>query len=818
MKNIQSLLWSIPFIFQLQAQLKSPDDFLGYPLGSQFTRHHQVVDYVQHLAENSDYAQYLPYGKTYENRTLQLVVLARPDRLETIETVRKNHLRKIGFEQGSSTQTDEVGVVWLSYNVHGNESTSTEAAMKTLYTLVTEKKEWLSNLVVLVDPCINPDGRDRYVNWYNQIKSTPYDSNPIANEHHEEWPGGRYNHYYHDLNRDWTWLSQVESQQRLPHYLSWMPHVHVDFHEQGVNSPYYFAPAVEPYHEVVTDFQREFQETIGKNNAKYFDAAGWRYFTKEVFDLLYPGYGDTYPMFNGAIGMTYEQGGSGRAGLSIRNELGNELTLKDRLEHHHISGLSTVEVTHKNVARLNAEFKKYHTQRAGKYSAYLLDGNPNKQRSLKRLLDAHQIPTKALAKKTSVKGIDYDMQKSKTVQMNENALVVIGNGKKAALVQALFEPKTHYSDSLTYDITAWSIPYAHGLKAVATNQKLDVKPFAENTNYSPLPPNAYAYATERKSLTDGIFLSALIKAGIRVFYNQVPLVNGGKRWNEGSLFILSGANRMTPNLSKKIDEIAKKTNQKIIPLTTGYSEEGPDLGSNRMQFIKNRRVGILKSDKASPINYGEIWHFFEQQLHYPLVQLSDARLYEAALNEIDVLIIPHGYYTRLFDEQGTNALSQWLKKGGRIVAIGSALNAFDNHPMFSLVQKTTDEDEPEKPTPYAAQERENIRSVIYGSIYKATVDPTHPLASGFDKHYYTLKTRATGYDLLPYNGTAAYLEKNSQPIAGFSGDKAIKKQSQSLLFGMEAVGNGTVVYCVDNPLYRNFWENGKLWLINAVFN
>ncbi len=203
---------------------------------------------------------------------------------------------------------DPKSIVWLSYNVHGNEAVGTEAAMKTIYTLITQKSDWLQNTVVIMDPCINPDGRDRYVNWYNQVKSTPFDNSPIADEHYEDWPSGRYNHYYFDLNRDWAWVTQKETQQRLKEYHQWYPHIHVDFHEQGVDSPYYFAPAVEPLHEVITDFQREFQHTIGKNHSLYFDKEGWSYFTKEVFDLLYPGYGDTYPMFHGAIGMTYEQG------------------------------------------------------------------------------------------------------------------------------------------------------------------------------------------------------------------------------------------------------------------------------------------------------------------------------------------------------------------------------------------------------------------------------------------------------------------------------------------------------------------------------
>ena len=194
--------------------------------------------------------------------------------------------------EGSPTATD-VAIVWLSYNVHGNEASSTEAAMLTLYKLLTERKDLLENTVVIIDPCINPDGRDRYVNWYNETASQPYDIDRQASEHNEPWPGGRPNHYLFDLNRDWAWATQVETQTRLIAYNKWMPHIHVDFHEQGINEPYYFAPAAEPFHEIISDWQRDFQTEIGKNHAKYFDAEGWLFFTRESFDLLYPSYGDT---------------------------------------------------------------------------------------------------------------------------------------------------------------------------------------------------------------------------------------------------------------------------------------------------------------------------------------------------------------------------------------------------------------------------------------------------------------------------------------------------------------------------------------------
>lgn len=814
MKKLLSLL-SLLLFFNGKAQLQSPAEFLGYELGTQFSRHHQVIDYVKHVAENSSLATTASYGKTYEGRTLQLVYLSSAENLGQLESLRKDHLRSIGYETGAKESRKDFSVVWLSYNVHGNESTSTEAALKTLYTLVTEKQAWLEKLIVIMDPCINPDGRDRYVNWYNQVKSTPFDIDPKANEHYEDWPGGRYNHYYHDLNRDWAWLSQVESQQRLPQYLSWMPQIHVDFHEQGVDSPYYFAPAVEPYHEILTDFQRDFQVTIAKNHAKYFDKEGWLYFTDDVFDLLYPGYGDTYPMFNGAIGMTYEQGGSGRAGLGILNSVGDVLSLKDRIAHHYTSGLSTVEVAYNNVQKLNQEFQAYHAKKNNKYNAYVLEGQEDKMATLAALMEAHQIPLKKLAQRTSVKGLEYSSQKTKNTVFSSSAIVIDGTGKKNNLVQALFEPKTYYSDSLTYDITSWSLPYAHGLKAVATNQSLKTVAFEKEKFSSTIDPDAYAYAAERKSIEDGKLLAALINADLRVYYNQEPLTNGGKRWDRGSVFVLKGENKHLPNLAQTIKEIVEKTQQPMHALTSGFSDEGPDLGSNKMRYISNKKIGILKSDRATPASYGEIWHFFEQQLSYPLMQLSENRLNERFLQDLDVLIIPSGYYGNLIDQAGENALAQWIQKGGRIVAVANAVSSFANHEQFSLKKKSSQDDE--KEVAYGDREREDIRSSIYGSIYNATVDATHPLSSGFKESYFTLKTSATAYELLDNYGTAAYLSKGIQPYAGFSGDKANKQQSESLLFGTERYGRGSVVYLVDNILFRSFWENGKLWLVNAVF-
>lgn len=281
-----------------QPQLQSPAEFLGYEIGDHFTRHHRVVEYFNHVDQALPNVKVTQYGQTYERRPLIYAIVASAENFANLEQIRQDNLKRAGALEGSPSGS-KIAIVWLSYNVHGNEANSTEASMKTLYELVNpanaKSKEWLKNTIVILDPCINPDGRDRYANFYNQYGNFPPNSSGDAKEHREPWPGGRANHYMFDLNRDWAWETQTESQSRIKVYNEWLPHVHVDFHEQGFNNPYYFAPAAEPFHDVITPWQRDFQVMIGKNHAKYFDEQGWLYFTKEVFDLYYPSYGDTYP-------------------------------------------------------------------------------------------------------------------------------------------------------------------------------------------------------------------------------------------------------------------------------------------------------------------------------------------------------------------------------------------------------------------------------------------------------------------------------------------------------------------------------------------
>ncbi|MFZ9030158.1 MAG: M14 family metallopeptidase [Robiginitalea sp.] len=811
--TFSGLFWLISAASQ---SLKSPSEFLGYELGSEFTRHHEVVAYFNYVSETlPEQVRLESYGHTNERRPLMVAFLSSPENMDRLESIREAHLQSTEGKGDS-----KVAVVWLSYNVHGNESVSTEASMQTLYELLTTKADYLENTLVIMDPCINPDGRERYVNWYYQYKNTPYQVNPDSKEHHEGWLSGRSNHYMFDLNRDWAWLTQVESQQRLAKFNQWMPHIHVDFHEQGMNSPYYFAPAAEPYHEVITDFQREFQQEIGRNHARYFDQNGWFYFTREVFDLFYPSYGDTYPTYNGAIGMTYEQGGSGRAGLAVVVDNGDTLTLKDRISHHLTTGLSTVEVASRQAGTLNEEFRKYYSRNHNfKYQAYLLKGEPDKQKALTRLLDQHRI-TYGWASPGRVKGFHYGEGASATLNTDENTLVVPTHQKKGVLVKVLFEPDARLSDSLTYDITAWSLPYAYGLEALASESRVqfqDGNKVMANPSDTGVRNGAYAHLSDWNSMKDARFLADLLKNGVRVRRAERPFRQEGTTWGRGSLIITRADNHLVEDFDQKLSQLAKVHQKRLTPVASGLVESGKDFGSRYVGEVPPVRVAVLSGDPTSTLRFGEVWHFFEQQLRYPVTVLDAAYFDRVDLGDYDVFILPGGWGYREFLNTNRKAdLKEWVAGGGRLIAMGNALSSLGGDDGFGIRRRQNGSTDTAALPRYAETRRDRIRGSITGAIFRTIVDPTHPLAFGYEDSYFTLKLGSTSYEL-PGDGAVAWLGLSPLPVAGFAGSEALKNLPGSLVFGMEDHGNGAIIYMADNPLFRGFWENGKLFFANALF-
>jgi hypothetical protein len=832
-------LLMITAVSQAQQKLLTPKEFLGYELGERFTRHHRVMEYYKHVADIMANVDLVQYGETYEYRPLVYAVVTSPENFKNLEQIRQDNLRRTGLNDGGAS-ADKKAIVWLSYNVHGNEANSLEASMWTLYELANagnpKTQDWLKNTVVILDPCINPDGRDRYANFYNQYGNFPANSSGDAKEHREPWPGGRANHYLFDLNRDWAWETQIESQQRIKVYHQWMPHVHVDFHEQGHNNPYFFAPAAEPFHEVISPWQREFQTMIGKNNAKYFDEQGWLYFTKEVFDLYYPSYGDTYPTYNGAIGMTYEQAGGGFGGLSITTETGDPLTLTDRLTHHHTTGLSTVEVTSRNATRVVEEFEKYFQENrnnpAAPYKTYVIkaENNPDKIAQLAAWFDTHKIQYGHASSGKAARGYDYQTQAQNNFNLTTEDLIVNIYQPKSRFITTLFEPQSKLPDSMTYDITAWNLMYAYNMKAYATTERINVgKAFqpkvVNNTSVTETP---YVYVFRYQGLKDVELLTTLMQKGVKIRSSERPFSISGENFEPGTLLIPRRNNEAVLGFDNVIKNTANLLNRKTYTASTGFMDKGKDIGSGDVNFLKAPKIAVLFGEQTSSLSSGEIWHFFEQQLHYPITQIGTEYFKSIDLKKYDILIVPEGNY-RLFDESTLDMVSTWVSGGGRLIVIANALNSFSEKKGFSLKPYATEDEKTEAErkakelkekdnlTRYEDAERKQISEFISGAIYKVSLDRSHPLAFGLGDFYYTLKTNELRFGYLTDGWNVGVIKGKAKPVQGFAGYKANQKIDNSLVFGVEQKGQGEVVYLVDNPLFRCFWENGKMIFANAVF-
>lgn len=830
MRLLLLLLSNALLAFATVAQVQSPEQFLGYPVGTKATSYWKIIDYFKHVAENAPLRVKLEkYGESVEGRPMYLAFVSSEEHIQGLEDIRINNLRLSRILTDQPASTEAPAIVWMSYNVHGNEISSAEAAMLTLYDLAkpgdTRTKAWLENVLVIMDPCLNPDGTERYVNWYNGVVGRAYNPSLFARERNEPWPGGRVNHYYFDLNRDWAWQTQIESRQRVAMYNKWLPHIHVDFHEQGVNSPYYFPPAAEPLHEVITPWQRNFQETIGRHNAAYFDKEGWLYFTKESFDLFYPSYGDTYPTYSGAIGMTYEQAGNTSAGIGVLTNERDTLTLVDRAKHHHASGINVVDIVSQNAEQVVGEFKKFFDQSLdgtmASYQTYIVqykERDHSKIIALQQLLDNNGI--RYFSGSGNVKGYDYASKKEASYAFTDKDLVIPGNQPKAALVRVLFEPEAKLVDSVTYDITAWSLPYVYGLDAIASNTAVSVSNPYTLTKMTNALGNSFGYAVKWDGFSSAQLVADLLNHKFSLRKSEEPFSAGGVDFPRGSVVVLTNANTKVSDIPRTLSELADKHQVKVYPISSGVVDKGKDFGSSGVRTLKAPKVAVLSGSSLRALNVGEVWHYFDHQLGYPATIVNLEDISRVAWQEIDVLVLPNGSYPFLRDKVAGDRLGEWVRAGGKIIALQSAVDQVRElgwTKLEALKKDSTSQQIAAELRPYADRIRSSAAGRTNGAIFQVKVDATHPLMYSYE-HYYTMKQDDKLYPYLKVGQgwNAGYLETNGL-MSGFVGNTLSRKLQNGLLFGVENIGRGSVVYLTDNILFRNFWENGKLMMANAVF-
>ncbi|PSQ82334.1 MAG: zinc carboxypeptidase, partial [Bacteroidetes bacterium QS_1_63_11] len=591
----------------------------------------------------------------------------------------------------------------------------------------------------------------------------------------------------------------------------------------------YFAPAAEPFHEDLTEWQRDFQFTIGHNHAEYFEENGWLYFTEEVFDLFYPGYGDPWPLFNGAIGMTYEQGGSGRAGRAIVTAEGDTLTLTDRLQRHHTTGLSTVEVAARHHDQVVQQFEAYYTSAQedppGDYEMYVIrrDEQGHRLSALADHLDRQQIQYGFATETQRVEGRSYRSGSTERVRLQRGDLLVNTAQPKGRLAKVLLEPSTTITDSLMYDITAWSLPYAYGLEAYALTSRVE-----PTMNTMPVPDasrsgnaaSPYAYITPWTSRADVQFAAALLDANIRIRFATEPFTVDKRSYEAGALIVTRATNtNRTDRFDATVRRLADDHDQSLHAASTGFTEQGPDFGSGNIGFIDSPHVAALSGPPTSSSRIGEVWHFFDRQIEYPVTLLPADDFDATMLDDVDVLVLPSGRYGEWLSDERAMALTDWVRQGGRLISMGNANDALASHSAYALTRADRAGSDTAGTTdlaPYSGETRRRLSSASPGSIHRVYLDDSHTLGFGIEPPYFTLKRNDDAFAYLDDGHTVGALQ-DPTPVSGFMGREAQQKVDETLLFGVQSLGNGHVTYFVDNPLFRGFWYNGQVLFANAVF-
>lgn len=789
--------------------IPTPEQFLGYAIGAQHTRHDKIVAYFQKLDELSDRMTTRIIGKTFEQREQITAVFTSPQNHARIEEIRKAHLA--GQINGNTENIPLV--IHLGYNVHGNEPSSSEAAMLTAYYIVASQSEeaikWMNDMVITMDPVINPDGRDRHTHWANMHKAEPPVADPLDREHTEIWPGGRFNHYWFDLNRDWFLGTFPETRNRINFFHHWRPYIQTDHHEMGTNSTFYFDPGEDASNNpIVPDF---LYKTIYPLYAQYFanatDKIGSMYFTKEAYDKLYPGYGSSYINFYGGAGFLFEQASS-RGHVQETPTI--PITFAFTIRNQFTASLTTIRASLAEKAQLLKMRKLFYQTSKAQAAA-----SPVKGYLFGDVKDATR--TKAFVDMLLLHEIEvYESGKQFYVPTDQDNYI---------MVRSVFEKAITYIDSSFYDASAWSLVHAYNLPYT------EVKTLLPKTNrvtnlkaptYTVTKSN-YVYVFELTDYNAHKAIHQLQKGGAIVqsaFRPFTAIINNEKKnFGYGSVVVPVNQQRISlDSLYNLMSSVSASANIQIYSLGTGYNAGGVDMGSSYMRTLQKPEVAMIIGTGVAAPEAGEIWHLLDQRLQMPISKIDILNLGRANLNRYNTLIMVSGNYN-LIDKNMADKIKAWVQNGGTLITIKTASewairNGFTREKLLSGDSSRT------------ATARQLYDNAVYiegakamgGSIFRVDVDTTNPIGFGLTNK--TLSWYRNGLTFLqpssnPYSTVAQYT--NDPLIGGYIHPTTLKKVKNSAAILLGAEGNGRVILFSDNPNFRGTWYGSNKVFLNALF-
>lgn len=808
--------------------IPSPSQFLGYPIGDWHTRYDLIVKYFEKLDQVSETAKLQTIGYTHEHRPKVILTIASAKNMGNLEQIRQKQLQLADPSQPKPAVADMPSIIHLGYGVHGNEPSSAEAAMLTAYWLMASQSDLAKNLrensVVHIDPTLNPDGRDRHSLWANSNKGFPPVADPLDREHNEAWPNGRTNHYWFDLNRDWLPLAHPESKVKVEWYHQWYPNVTTDFHEMGTNSTYFFEPT-KPYGSENPVVPRKNYDDINPRFAKYFakymDEIGSLYWTKEVFDNSYPGYGSTYPDIHGGLGLVFETASSrGHVQSSQRGDISFAFTIRN----HVINSLATMEAALDNREYMHDYLREFFetavaegAKDPAKNYVFGDEFDESRNRLFVQFLLDHKIKVYENTADLTASGQSFKKGKSWVVPTNQ---------PQYRMVRTMFEYVKEFADSVFYDASAWTMAAAYGMPfsaaptAKAGSQISEIKAPV----FSFPEGKAYAYLIDWSDYYAPKMLFDLQKAGIhgesihRPFSSQTQ--DGKVDFPAGTLMIPMGFQKLkAEEVSAKIKELAAKNAQKVYAVQTGLNLSGIDLGSNLVSAVQKPKVIMMVGLGINATEAGEIWNLLDQHFGMPITKVNMEQFGRVNLHNYTTLILPSGNYNALSEGQ-VNHLKDWVNRGGTIISMKNA-SLWLNRVGITKEEAVKLEKEEKEPAalPFGTRNDFEGAKEVGGSIYLAELDLTHPIAYGYHRKNLPvyrntdifIKPSADKY-LTPVKYTA------NPYLGGYISESNLEKLKQSAGVVISPAGQGRVVHFFDSPNFRGTWFGTNKLFLNAIFH
>ena len=862
-------------------------EVVGHAPGERITPHAQMEQYVRALSEASPNVEVVEYGRTWEGRALYYLIVASEANLARVQDIKTGMQKLADPRRGNEVEAENLiktlpSVCWLAYGVHGNEISSTDAGLLTAYHLAAAQGDSvrdaiLEYTVVLIDPMQNPDGRQRFIQYFRQTRGRWPDPDQQAAEHNEAWPGGRTNHYLFDMNRDWFALTQPETRGRVRAYLEWFPQVFVDLHEMGSNSTYYFAPPADPLNPEMPRAQVQWLERFGRNNAAWFDRMQFDYFTREVFDSFYPGYGEGWPMFHGSIGMTYEQAST--RGLVVKREDETTLHYRDAVQHHFISSLSTAYTAARGREALLRYFYEYRKSavaegRQERVKEYILPPgkDPNRTTKLANLLLAQGIEVKRATESFSNARVrDYVAQRLQSQRFPAGTYVVSLAQPAKRLVKNLLEKHTPLDETFVkeqvrryrkrlndeiYDVTGWSLPLLFDVDAyvaeVASRGAFEtltepVKPEGRIVG----EPARVAYLIPWGSQSAAHALALLHRAGIRVFTSDKAFALNDVRFPSGSLIVKVKNN--PADLHEKLGEIAAQTGVTMYATHTAWVENGVNFGSGNVRYCKKPKVAMAYDLPVHPYSVGWARYLLEQVYEYPVTLLNARQIARFDLSKYNVLILPNsvrffGSYGQVVGKSAVKKLKDWVEHGGTLITFGEATRWLTDKNVGLLA--TTRElrgGKPERPEkekdkkgkpdssksaagktgnekPFdleeAIQPEKELPGATPGAIVRVKLDTEFWPAFGYEDGTNVLVSSRNIFRPLKLDkgrNIGVYEAEDKLVLSGFTWEDTRKQLANKAYLMHQRHGRGHVIAFAEDPNFRAFADGLNVLFLNAVF-